>query len=63
MVDENGANYCVIQKVLALILSHQMWPIVRCTMRMVSIGWLSELVQVTEIFSKALVMECAPLQL
>ena len=58
MVDENSTNYCVIIMFLGLILSHQRWTVVRCTTTMISTGCPSELVQVTEIFSKAFVTGC-----
>ena len=45
------------KRFLELILSHQRWSDVRC-ITMTSIGCPSELVLVTEIFSKAFVMGC-----
>ena len=57
MVNESGANYCVIQKILGLILSHQWWSVNRCTTRMMLIGFPAELVQVTEIFQKHLLWD------
>ena len=62
MVDENGANYCSIQKAFGLdfvtskVVSCQMhykYDVNRCA---------SGLVQFTEISSKAFVMGCVPLQ-
>ena len=58
-VDETTVLY---KRFLALILSHQRWSVVRCTIRMMSIWCPSELVQVTEIFSKSFVMGCVLLQ-
>ena len=58
MVNGNGANYCVIQNVLGVNFVTSKVVIVRCTRKMMSIGYPSELGQVTEIFSKAFVMGC-----
>ena len=55
MANENSANYCPIKRILGLILSHQRWLVVKCIIRMMSIGCPSGLVQVTEIFLKAFV--------
>ena len=60
MVNENAANYCAIQKVFGLDFVTS--KVVRCTIRMISIGCPSGLVKVTEIFSKAFVMKCVSLQ-
>ena len=50
MFNENGTNYCAIQRFLGLILSHQRWSVGRCTIRMMSIGCPSELVKVRDLF-------------
>ena len=62
MVNENGANYCAMQKVFGLDFVTS--KVVSCQMHYKSNVYMvsSGLVQVTEIFSKVFVMKCFPLQ-